>query len=154
MAQLTHSKNAGMGDGEVLSDIFQELERERLKRTTLELEIKQLKDDKSNRCNDIGQPGKLVSECSERELIDFIAMKAERDGFREIVDALTENNKAISAAMKKNEKKEKAIPAHVVRMLEVMPHDPRAIQCAITKEEVIIVYFVLNSSTLVCYSQQ
>mmetsp|Transcript_6013 Transcript_6013/g.9528 ORF Transcript_6013/g.9528 Transcript_6013/m.9528 type:complete len:538 (+) Transcript_6013:237-1850(+) len=120
------------GGGGVLSDVLEELDRERSKRISLESDIQEVKDDKNN----ITQAGKLAPETTEREMITLIATKKERDGFREIVDALTENNKAISAATKNNKKKEKSLLAHVVRMLEVMPHDPRAIQCAIAKEEV------------------
>jgi len=122
----------------VLCDVLDELDLERTKRAALESEIQKLKEkqDLNIKNNKDRKMKQAKNEVSEQELIALTAMKTERNGFREIVDALTESNKAISAATENGDKKEKSLPVHVVRMLEVMPYDPRVIYCAKAKEEV------------------
>jgi len=107
------------GEG-VLRDILDELDRERTRRAELESEIRALKIEKEL------DPSSFVIQ---RELI---ALQTERDGFKQLVDVLTAGNDAVSAALRQ----EKTLPLHVVRLLEVVPYDPRAVASAKANEEV------------------
>jgi len=125
------------GNEGVLCDILEELDLERTKRDALKTEIENLKEKQDLRNKSKVEKNKQSNnEVSEQEIIALTAMRTERDGFKEIVGALTESNKAISVSMVNRDKKEKSLPVQVVRMLEVMPYDPRAIHCAKAKEEV------------------
>lgn len=119
----------------VLRDVLDELDRERTRRAELEAEVRKLKEKEKNLRHALAasaqehESNKNV-HVSKRELI---AMRTERDGFKELIDALTADNDAVSVAMNS---KETTLPLHIVRMLEIMPYDPRAVLGAKAEEEV------------------
>ena len=116
----------------VLRDVLQELDRERSQRAEMEARVRILEQDlqaqrgisaasRSNKSNG-GKPAASIENSRE-----FVAVKAERDGYLEIIDALTQDRPAFS-------KKQQRLPLHVVRLLEVIPWDPRARQHLFGKE--------------------
>ena len=119
----------------VLRDVLDELDRERTRRAELEADVRKLKDKEKHLRHALAAAAQehessKNAHVSKRELI---AMQTERDGFKELIDALTANNDAVSVAMKS---REKTLPLHLVRMLEIMPYDPRAVLGAKAEEEV------------------
>ena len=64
---------------------------------------------------------------------DRIRLETERDGFRELIDALTADNDAIATALRSPED---TLPLHIVRLLEIIPWDTRTKQYAKATEEV------------------
>lgn len=119
----------------VLRDVLDELDRERTRRAELEAEVRKLKDKEKNLRHTLAasaqeQESSKNVHVSKRELI---AMRTERDGFKELIDALTADNDAVSVAMNS---REKTLPLQMVRMLEIMPYDPRAVMGAKVEEEV------------------
>ncbi|KAI2488927.1 hypothetical protein MHU86_25981 [Fragilaria crotonensis] len=118
----------------VLRDVLDELDRERSRRAELEMEVRKLNEKQQRYREELAasiqkQQGSEVP-VSMRE---YVAMQTERDGFKELVEALTEDNDAVTVAM---ESRENTLPLHVIRMLEIMPYDPRAVQSAKAEEEV------------------
>jgi hypothetical protein len=118
----------------VLRDVLDELDRERSRRAELEMEVRQLNEKQERYREELAvslrkQQG-IEIPVSMRE---FIAMQTERDGFKELVEALTADNDAVTVAMKS---RETTLPLHVIRMLEIMPYDTRAVQSARAEEEV------------------
>jgi hypothetical protein len=136
MEQQEHQGSNGTIQGEgVLRDILDELDRERSRRAELEVEVRKLKDKQEHYRYALAasvheQEGKKEVPVSKRELI---ATETERDGFKQLIDALTADNDAVSVAM---QSRERTLSLHVVRMLEIMPYDPRAVQSAKAEEEV------------------
>lgn len=70
---------------------------------------------------------------------ELIAMQTERDGYKDLVDVLTADNDAISASISS---RNRTLPLHIVRMLELMPYDPRAVQACKANEEVRVILLV------------
>jgi hypothetical protein len=118
----------------VLRDVLDELDRERSRRAELEMEVRTLNEKQQHYRKELAasiqKQQNIEVPVSMRE---YIAMQTERDGFKEMVEALTEDNDAVTVAM---ESRENTLPLHVIRMLEIMPYDPRAVQSAKAEEEV------------------
>jgi hypothetical protein len=106
----------------VLSDVLNELDRERSQRAELEAQIRLLRKKQTEEKNETS---------SEWTLRERIALETERDGYRQLVEALTADQPAIAAAMQHSQ-----LPLHVIRLLEIMPYDLRAIQAAKALDEV------------------
>ena len=105
----------------VLGDVLAELDRERSKRAELEQKVRALEEDL------YAQKMQSASKAST-SMRDYNTLKAERDGYLEIVDALTRDRPAFTF--------KQTLPLHVVRLLEVMPWDPRARAHLFGKEEI------------------
>jgi hypothetical protein len=90
-------------DDHVLRDVLQELDRERCQRAELQAKVRQLE--------------VQVSQQSPSSL------EAQVEGYRRLVDALTQDRPAICAAAETTE----SLPVHVVRLLELMPWDASTI---------------------------
>lgn len=109
-ASLLMNQNEG-----VLRDVLDELDRERSSRAEMEARVRVLEEDlHAQKRMNANQNGAALSS---RE---FLTLQAERDSYLEILDALTKDRPAFSPTQR--------LPLHVVRLLEVMPWDPRARQ--------------------------
>ena len=135
MESIVETQSPLIQEQGVLRDVLDELDRERSRRAELEIEVRKLKDQQQQY-----QESLTAASAQAKETIDvpvsrreYIAMETERDGFKELVNALTADNDAVTVAM---ESKEKTLPLHVIRMLEIMPYDPRAVQSAKAEDEV------------------
>ena len=164
---VLNSSNNNRDEG-VLSDVLDELDRERLRRAELEAEIRKLHED-NDALRKTQQPQRqeaISSNLSSGSVSQrvFIAMETQVKGFQELVDALTLGKPAISAAAAEEEAiltkkkmtavplhrfgvseqqrdanaptKRKTLPLHVVRLLEVLPWDPKSKQHIFAIEEV------------------
>lgn len=135
----------------VLKDVLDELDRERSRRAELQAMVRQLEREKQQQQQ---QQQRAVTMPSVSHRV-FRSMEVQVEGYREIIDALTLSKPAIAAAaaMEKEEaalsqlptarrgKKAtstapKTLPLHVVRLLEVLPWDPRAKQHVFAAEEI------------------
>ena len=157
----------GDRDEGVLSDVLDELDRERLRRAELEAEIRKLHEDNDTLRKSQQQRQEdtalniSTGNVSQRV---FLAMETQVKGYQELVDALTLGKPAISAAAAEEEAilmkkkmttipmhrfgvaeqqkdantplKRKTLPLHVVRLLEVLPWDPKSKQHIFAVEEV------------------
>ena len=111
-------------DAGVLNDVLEELDRERWQRAELAATVRKLQDERS---------GATVERAS------LTAMEAQVQGYQQLVDALTLGKPAIAAAEEEERKaprQRKTLPLHVVRLLEVLPWDPKAQQFIFAVEEV------------------
>ena len=167
-AVLSSTANSDRDEG-VLSDVLDELDRERLRRAELEAEIRKLhhdnealrKSQQQQRPEDTTSANDSAGIVSQRV---FVAMETQVKGFQELVDALTLGKPAIAAAAAEEEAilakkkmmtipmhrfgvteqqrdaagplKRKTLPLHVVRLLEVLPWDPKSRQHVFAVEEV------------------
>lgn len=108
----TESSSFLMGQDEgVLRDVLDELDRERSKRAELEQQVRTLQEDLHS------QKIRNTTNVSTT-LKDYNVLKTERDGYLEVIDALTRDRPAFSSHQR--------LPLHVVRLLEIIPWDPRA----------------------------
>ena len=137
----------------VLKDVLEELDRERSRRAELQATVRQLEREKEQQ-----QQRTAVAMPSVPHRV-FRSMEVQVEGYREIIDALTLSKPAIAvaAAMEKEEAAlssqqhakrrgktshaahsatPKTLPLHVVRLLEVLPWDPRAKQHVFAAEEI------------------
>lgn len=105
----------------VLNDVLEELDRERSKRAELEARVRELE-------QSLHSERRKNSQSSDISTRDFMALKAEAAGYLEIVNALTQDRPAFSIKQK--------LPVHVVRMLEIIPWDPRARPHLFAQEQV------------------
>eukprot|EP00934_Nitzschia_sp_Nitz4_P006396 Nitzschia sp. Nitz4//scaffold137_size62074//3836//5380//NITZ4_006404-RA/size62074-processed-gene-0.78-mRNA-1//-1//CDS//3329535667//6386//frame0 len=117
------NKNEG-----VLRDVLDELDRERSQRAELEARVRQLQQDLHSQKQ---QNAQSHSTLSSR---DFVALQAERDGYLQLINALTIDRPVFAkaeASTKKASRKPsnqpKSLPLHVIRLLEIIPWDPRAL---------------------------
>eukprot|EP00429_Kryptoperidinium_foliaceum_P040692 CAMPEP_0176180144 /NCGR_PEP_ID=MMETSP0120_2-20121206/92309_1 /TAXON_ID=160619 /ORGANISM="Kryptoperidinium foliaceum, Strain CCMP 1326" /LENGTH=470 /DNA_ID=CAMNT_0017518351 /DNA_START=148 /DNA_END=1557 /DNA_ORIENTATION=+ len=103
----------------VLRDVLEELDRERSQRAELEARLRKKEQELQAALNNrsLAVPGKGGDTPTQRE---FLKLQAERDGYLEILNLLTQGRPAFS--------KQQRLPLHVVRLLEVIPWDPRARQ--------------------------
>jgi hypothetical protein len=111
----------------ILSAVLFELDRERLQRWELEQEVLMLREEQAN-VSAVLQDEQAVTRRN------VVSLQTERDGYKELIDALTSENKAISAA--RSSGPQITLPIHVVRLLELMPWDTRAHHHATATEEV------------------
>lgn len=109
----------------VLRDVLDELDRERSRRAELESKVRKLQEESSNQ-----------SSASDIVLNQMTAKDAEITGYRQIVDALTLSKPAVAEAAKKEGQKQHTLPVHVIRLLEVIPWDPRAQQHIFVTESI------------------
>ena len=112
----------------VLHDVLEQLDRERAKRAEVEAQMRKL----SEKLKKQQAAAALTQQPEQQQSISrhsFVAMEAQVKGFRDIVDALTVGKPAIAAAASQasnnKENNNHTLPLHVVRLLEVMPWDPR-----------------------------
>lgn len=118
----------------VLRDVLEELDRERSRRAELEEQVRKLTEDvqkaeETARASQKQQP--IISESRHA----MVAMKTQVEGFRQLVDTLTAGKPAIALASEQKAR-QKTLPLHVVRLLEVLPWDPRAQEHIFGQEEV------------------
>jgi hypothetical protein len=156
---------APVADEDVVRDILEELDRERSKRAELELKIRHLveaqttaaqtaaattaessKQERKYKENGAGAGDKKNIPSSH----DYLAMQTQVVGYQQLVDELTRGKPAIAAAAKNektdslgrsgisrnNGRKKQTLPVYVVRLLEVIPWDPRAREHIFGIEEV------------------
>ncbi|KAL3893798.1 MAG: hypothetical protein SGARI_007943, partial [Bacillariaceae sp.] len=109
----------------VLSDVLNELDRERQKRAELEAEIRILQEE-------LQSQKRKNSKSTKASVRDYTMIVTERDGYKEILDAITADRAALHA---KNDEAS-YLPVHIVRLLEVMPWDPRVQQYVFGTEQV------------------
>jgi hypothetical protein len=163
---VLNASNSDRDEG-VLSEVLDELDRERLRRAELEAEIRKLHEDnevlrksQQQHHDDISSNLSTVN-VSQRV---FLAMETQVKGYQELVDALTLGKPAIAAAAAEEEAllkkkkmmtvpihrfgvseqqrdanaptKRKTLPLHIVRLLEVLPWDPKSKQHIFAVEEV------------------
>ena len=125
----------------VLKDILDELDRERSRRAELEDAVRKLQDEKSvlQDSQRMQDERSRTAESLQVSFHSFIEMETKLEGFQQIVDTITRGKPAIAAAMAAEEESNTtpSLPVHIVRLLEVVPWDPRA-QQHIRKEETII----------------
>jgi hypothetical protein len=120
-------------DEGVLMDVLEELDRERHKRAELEARVRVLE-------QEVHIQRRKSSKSSKTSMREYAIVKSERDGFKEILDALTQERPAFSASSSSSQQKHanqpKSLPVHIVRLLEVMPWDSRAQQYVFGQEMV------------------
>lgn len=149
--QIASNPAADVDEESVLRDVLVELDRERAKRAELEAQIRQLTDERDQLQQQSEQKEEDDAAHSRRA---FLAMEAQVQGFQQLVHALTQGKPAIAAAAKSEAWAEKqakfasvsttaslnaprkTLPLHVVRLLEVLPWDPRA-QPAVSGHELV-----------------
>lgn len=142
--------NKNEGDELLIKEILSELDRERRRRAELEAKVRQLlteqKRDKASK--QLRDDEMIISRKH------FIALQTEMEGYRRLVEVITSRGRpAVAAAMKSNLRQRimhqkqhyqqqpmpmaisttpqpqptpPSLPLHVIRLLEVMPWDPRA----------------------------
>jgi len=136
----------------VTYEILQELDKERRLRAELEEKIRQLQLEKES-----GKPSDNEIVLSRKH---YVALQAELQGYRQLVEALTADRPAVAAAVRSTLRQKilqkqhhdhssllqqrpsqqtvvptpPSLPLHVIRLLEVMPWDPRAKEFAFATE--------------------
>lgn len=120
-------------------DVLGELDRERHTRAELEARVRVLE-------QEVHIQRRKSSKSSKTSVRDYILVKTERDGYKEILDALTQDRPAFSTGsssnggsnnkQKENPHQQQSLPIHIVRLLEVMPWDSRAQQYVFGQEHV------------------
>ena len=120
-------------DQGVLMDVLEELDKERHKRAELEAKVRILE-------QELHVQKKKNSKSAKTSVRDYSLVKAERDGYKELLDAITQDRPAFSTYSASNQQQRKrqpqSLPIHIVRLLEVMPWDSRAQQYTFGQEEV------------------
>lgn len=112
-------------DEGVLRDVLEELDRERHKRAELEAKVRALEQELHSQ--------RRKNNCSAKASVkDYTTVLTERDGYKEILDAITQDRPAFS----QQEQNSNSLPIHIVRLLEVMPWDSRAQQYLFGLEQV------------------
>lgn len=154
IARPSHSHDPEEG---VLKDVLDELDRERSRRAELEEQVRKLQEesDAVRKSNQQAQYSRAQNNSEAHQVSHrvFVSMETEVKGYQQIVDALTLGKPAIAAAAaaeRANESRgkgvvhrstqaehhRKTLPLHVVRLLEVLPWDPRAQQYIFAVEEI------------------
>jgi hypothetical protein len=142
----------------VLRDVLEELDRERTRRAELEDQVRKLQQEAAQAEFRRVQEAKHKEESVPHDV--YVTMETQLRGFQELVDALTMGKPAIAAAaaaedaaaiskgtrprlsnpnlyaLQQQPPHKKTLPLHVVRMLEVLPWDPRATQYIFATEEI------------------
>lgn len=129
---------------DLLRDVLDELDKERSKRAEVEADLRHLAEEREALQKQIEEERRKHEKAKpkEEEIVSrhaFIAMESEVKGFKQLVDALTLGKPAIAAAAKATASAQQqsssrltskrppaTLPLHVVRLLEVIPWDPRA----------------------------
>ncbi|MGK3743288.1 MAG: hypothetical protein ACI8RD_004435 [Bacillariaceae sp.] len=120
-------------DEGVLMEVLEELDRERHKRAELEARVRVLE-------QEVHIQRRKNSKSSKTSVRDYTLVKTERDGYKEILDAITQDRPAFSTgssnSSRQNQNSHQSLPIHIVRLLEVMPWDSRAQQYIFGEEQV------------------
>jgi len=122
-------------DQGVLMDVLEELDKERHKRAELEAKVRVIE-------QELHIQRKKNSKSAKTSVRDYSLVKAERDGYKELLDALTLDRPAFSTSSMSSTPQRRGIPQpqslpiHIVRLLEVMPWDSRAQQYTFGQEQV------------------
>ena len=113
-------------DEGLLHDVLEELDRERSRRAELEAQVRVLEDEVRGyrRVRQDEQRKVSSSASSLRTSRDYAALEAEKVGYLELLQALTDDLPSFRAASASGSSK--GLPLHVVRLLEIMPWDERA----------------------------
>ncbi|CAB9500995.1 expressed unknown protein [Seminavis robusta] len=144
----------------ILQDTYDELEKERAKRRELEAKIAQLEKQNQKQQQSTTSTRRKSATAQKAAVSNkrLVALQAEMEGYRQIVDALTMGRPAIDAAVaglrsssttnNNNSNNtpslastsilvnpQKPLPLHIVRFLEVMPWHPQAMEAAVVTEE-------------------
>jgi hypothetical protein len=128
-------------------EILEELDRERIRRAELEAQVRDLLADKQEQQDQASRDDVEMMSISRKH---YMAVQTELKGYRDLIDAMTKERPAIAAAVQVNTRQKLALttstipktppttslPLHVIRLLEIMPWDPRAREYAFAKEEV------------------
>ena len=114
-------------DEGVLRDVLEELDRERHKRAELEAQVRVLQEE-------LHSQRRKSSQSTKTSVKDYTMVVTERDGYKEILDAITEDRPAFSAQNQNDSNN--SLPIHIIRLLEVMPWDARAQQYVFGMEQV------------------
>ena len=131
-------------EDELLQEILNELDRERKRRAELEVQVRTLLEEKQ-----AAEPGEDEMILSRKH---YIALQTELQGYRKLIEVMTGERPALSHAVentmrqkilqKQHEfaaivppKASPSLPLHVIRLLEIMPWDPRANEYAFATEE-------------------
>ena len=102
----------------ILRDVLLELDRERSKRAELEAQVRMLEEEvQHHRIKSSKATTSSTTNMHTKQ--DYLALQAEKVGYLELLDALTKDRPAFSA-------NHQSLPLHVIRMLEIIPWDPRA----------------------------
>ena len=112
-------------DEGILHDVLEELDRERHNRAELEAKVRVLE-------QELHSQRRTNTEGSKASVKDYTAILTERDGYKEILDALTQDRPAFSEQARSSS----SLPVHIIRLLEVMPWDSRAQQYLFGLEQV------------------
>lgn len=123
---------------DLLRDVLNELDKERSKRAEVEADLRMMAEEKDAiqmRLEEVQKAAAVAKPKHEERALSrhaFRAMEAQVRGFQELVDALTLGKPAIAAAAKattasnsRTTPRPSTLPLHVVRLLEVLPWDPR-----------------------------
>mmetsp|Transcript_29996 Transcript_29996/g.72030 ORF Transcript_29996/g.72030 Transcript_29996/m.72030 type:complete len:549 (+) Transcript_29996:98-1744(+) len=105
----------------VLNDVLEELDRERTKRAELEARVRELE-------QNLHTEKRKNTQSSNFSAKDYMSLKAEAGGYLELLNALTQDRPAFSTKQK--------LPVHILRMLEIIPWDPRARPHLFAQEQV------------------
>lgn len=148
----------------LICSAFDELEKERARRIELEAELKALQESalappstptKKSERKSRRRSSKASSSAPKEDPSlasippkHYTALQQELEGYRQIIDAMTQEKPAIAAALKAGSEKRLAIrtglpvplqnptlPLHVIRLLEVMPWENKAQEHAFAEDE-------------------
>lgn len=134
-------------DQGLLMDVLKELDRERQKRAELEARVRVLEQEVQFHRKKSTTKSNKSSKSSEASVRDYTIVKTERDGYKEILEAITQDRPAFSTYApddniqkrrfgRRNKQQPPSLPIHIVRLLEVMPWDSRAQQYVFGEEHV------------------
>jgi hypothetical protein len=153
---------------ELLRDAFDELEKERERRVELEAKLRALQENpppspppaekskkkskrRSSKSSSAITPAKEddASAATTMSPQQYTALQHELEGYRQIINAMTQEKPAIAAAIQANDARRSAVqlgrpmplqnptlPLHVIRLLEIMPWEPKAQEYAFGTEEI------------------
>jgi hypothetical protein len=141
-------RNSGDREEGIVRDILDELDRERKRRAELEAQLRETTEQqaldlltgkssvKHPTKKDLDNQAPLSpSSRSPASRQEWIALQTERDGYKELLNALTADNDAITTAARAPSTKT-SLPLHIVRLLEIMPWHAQALEHASANEEI------------------
>lgn len=121
--------NSSLDHTEILAAVLQELDMERSRRCDLEEQLQKLREEHASVSSVLHDEQSFTRRHA-------LSLQAERDGYKELIEALTAESRAISVARTRIASQKTALPLHIVRLLEIMPWDTRAHQHTTVTEEV------------------
>lgn len=135
--QSQPAPDAAGAEEDLLRDVLDELDKERSKRAQVEADLRMLGEEREALQRQLEEERRKNQNAKpkEEDIVSrhaFVAMEAQVKGFKQLVDALTIGKPAIAAAAKATStqnsrirQRPSTLPLHVVRLLEVLPWDPR-----------------------------